>query len=122
MLGFFYSLANMPSSTIDTCPPFLRMDKHGNVILDIQVMPNAPRTTVDGLCGEPGQQALKVRLHAPPVGGKANDALLKWLADTLGIPRHSFEMVRGKTARRKQLRLLCEAATKADWTRLARHL
>lgn len=112
----------MPSSTIYTWPPFLRMDKHGDVILDIQVMPNAPKTVVYGLYGEPGQQALKVRLNAPPVDGKANNALLRWLADMLGIPRHSLEMVRGMTARRKHLKLASETAAKADWTQLMRDL
>ena len=98
------------------------MDKHGDVILDLQVMPNAPKTVVYGLYGEPGQQALKVRLNAPPVDGKANSALLRWLADMLGIPRHSLEVVRGMTARRKQLKLAPETAAKADWTQLTRDL
>ena len=85
-------------------------------------MPNAAKTAADGLYGELGQQALKVRLNAPPVDGKANEALVRWLADALGIPKNSLEVVRGKTARRKQLKLSPETAAKADWNQLTRHL
>ena len=97
---------------------FIRADKHGGVILDIQVIPNAATIQVDGLYGEGDQVALKVRLNAPPVDGKANDALIKWLASELGIARNSLEVVRGKTSRRKQIRLSAEAAAGARWKQL----
>ena len=90
------------------------MDKHGNLTVGIYLMPDAPKTVVDGLYGKPVQQTLKVRINAPPVKGKTNAALLRWLADTLDIPRNSFEVVHGKTARRKQFRLLYGAVAKAD--------
>lgn len=132
MLGFFY--CSEPSSTRmpktqpapGTPPapgaPFLRSDKHGDVILDVQVIPNAAKTQIDGLYGEPGQLALKLRLNAPPVDGKANEALVKWLAEQLGISRKSLEVVRGQTVRRKQLRLSPETAERADWQQLTQHI
>lgn len=123
MLGFFYGLLHSmttpkPGPTI----PFIRTDRHSNVIVDIQVVPNAAKTQVDGLYGEQGAIALKVRLNAPPVDGKANEALLKWLAGQLGIPRRSLEVVRGQTSRRKQLSMSAEIAAKADWHQLTRHI
>lgn len=73
---------------------------------------------MDGLHGEDGDQALKVRLHAPPVDGKANEALLRWLADELGVPRKSVELLRGKTSRRKQVAVSAQAVHAANWTAL----
>jgi uncharacterized protein (TIGR00251 family) len=106
-------------SAIEGAPlPFVRAGKHGHVILDIQVIPNAAKTQIDGLYGEGDQVALKVRLNAPPVDGKANEALIKWLASELGIARNSLEVVRGQTSRRKQLSLTAEAAAGAKWTQL----
>lgn len=69
--------------------------------LELSVVPNAKRTAVDGL----HDGALRVRLAAPPVDGKANDALLRWLADELGVPRRALELVRGTSARRKAVEI-----------------
>ncbi|MES2942254.1 MAG: DUF167 domain-containing protein [Pseudomonadota bacterium] len=99
--------------------PDKRSDKNGDLILDVQVIPNAAKTQVDGLYEDGTRLALKIRLHAPPVDGKANEALLKWLAAQLGIPRKSIELIRGKTSKRKQLKLSAETAAKADWDKLA---
>ncbi|MDP1655590.1 MAG: DUF167 domain-containing protein [Hylemonella sp.] len=94
--------------------PFLRTEKDGSVIVDIHVMPNAPQTQIQGL----HDNALRVRLKAPPVDGKANLALQAWLAKALGIPRAAIELVRGDTARRKQLRVAARYVAAADWERL----
>lgn len=109
-----------PTPATDTLPdmPFLRRDKHGDVLVDVHVMPNASRTGIDGLHGEAGNVALKIRLKAPPVDGKANDELVKWLAAQLGIPRHAIDVARGKTSRKKQLKVTATVAEKADWQRL----
>ncbi len=68
-------------------------------------MPNASQTKADGLYGEEGQKALRVRLHALPVDGKANEALVKWLSKELGIAQREITLVRGQTSRRKQLKI-----------------
>lgn len=94
--------------------PFLRVDKEGAVVVDIHVMPNAAQTRIQGL----HDGALHVRLKAPPVDGKANIALQTWLAKTLGIPRSAVELLRGETARRKQLRVAASHAASADWGQL----
>jgi uncharacterized protein YggU (UPF0235/DUF167 family) len=52
------------------------------------------------------------------VDGKANLALQAWLAQTLGIPKSAVELVRGTTARRKQLRIAASYVEKADWSQL----
>jgi uncharacterized protein (TIGR00251 family) len=45
--------------------------------------------------------ALKVRLHAPPVDGAANEELVKFLAESLGVARRAVRIVSGQTSRSK---------------------
>ena len=108
----------MTASFTPPSAPFLRLDKNGDVLVDIHVVPNASKTQPAGLYGEEGHLALRLRLHAPPVDGKANQALIKWLAGCLGVAQHSITLARGDTSRRKQLRLTAQAASQADWTSL----
>jgi len=94
---------------------YLRLEKTGAVIVDIHVIPNAAHTQADGM----HDGALRVRLHAPPVDGKANLALIAWLADTLDLPKRDVEFIRGQTSKRKQLRISAAACVKANWLALA---
>ncbi|TXH56784.1 MAG: DUF167 domain-containing protein [Burkholderiaceae bacterium] len=75
--------------------------------LAVSVVPNARRSGADGL----HDGALRVRLAAPPVDGKANEALLAWLADTLGLRRRDLALVRGQTARRKWVEIDASASS-----------
>jgi len=83
----------------------------GRCRLDLSVQPNAKRTQADGL----HDGALRLRLAAPPVDGKANAALLAWLADELGCPRRDLALLRGETGRRKLLQVARPAAEVAAW-------
>ena len=94
---------------------YLHDEKTGAVLIDVHVVPNAARTQADGL----HDGALRVRLHAPPVDGKANQALIVWLADVLGIAKSNITLVRGQTAKRKQLRVDATASARANWAALA---
>ena len=88
------------------------LERHGDGLwLAVSVVPNAKRTGADGL----HDGALRVRLAAPPVDGKANETLVAWLAGELGVPRRSVALVRGQTARRKWLALDLEQADVIDW-------
>jgi uncharacterized protein len=69
--------------------------------LAIKAIPNAPRSEVVGWLGD----ALKVKVHAPPVEGRANDALCEFIAETLRLPRRAVAVVRGDTSRQKLLRI-----------------
>lgn len=64
-------------------------------------MPNAPRSAVVGWLGE----ALKVKIHAPALEGRANEELCEFLADTLGLPRRAVNLVRGDKSRQKLVRI-----------------
>jgi uncharacterized protein len=70
-------------------------------LLAIKAVPNAPRHEVVGWLGE----ALKVKIHAPPLEGRANAALCEFLADTLGIARRAVTVARGDTSRLKLVRI-----------------
>ncbi|MBP6903413.1 MAG: DUF167 domain-containing protein [Burkholderiaceae bacterium] len=80
-------------------------------VLDVSVVPNARRTAADGW----HDGALRVRLAAPPVDGKANAQLIAWLAEQLDCPRRDLSLLRGDTARRKQLAIALPAARVAAW-------
>ena len=87
-------------------PPCIMPDGRGSR-LAVQVVPRASKSEICGLQGD----ALKVRLQAPPVDGKANEALVRWLAGALGVPRGAVEIVAGAAARVKRVRVRgCSAA------------
>jgi uncharacterized protein (TIGR00251 family) len=65
--------------------------------LAIAVVPNAPRSEIVGWLGD----AVKVKIHAPPLEGRANAALCEFLADKLDLPRRAVSLARGETSRRK---------------------
>ena len=70
--------------------------------LTVKVTPNAKQTEILGpveITG--GETALAIKLKAPPVDGKANAALIAFLAKALGVPRSQVTLVRGKTNRVK---------------------
>lgn len=69
--------------------------------LAIKAIPNAPRSEIAGWLGA----ALKVKVHAPPVEGKANEALCEFLAEQLGVPRRAVSVLRGDTSRQKLVRI-----------------
>ncbi|MDH2916398.1 MAG: DUF167 domain-containing protein [Gallionella sp.] len=65
--------------------------------LTLHVQPGAKRTEISGLHGE----ALKIRLAAPPVEGRANEALLRYIADTFDVPLRQVEFKQGGQSRHK---------------------
>lgn len=77
---------------------FAARDEPGRVIVAIWVTPRARRET---LTSEQGQ--LRARLRAAPVEGAANTALIALLAERLDLPRRDITIVRGATAREKQV-------------------
>ena len=70
----------------------------GGVLLNLRVSPGARRTTVEGPYGE---DALKLRVAAPPVDGKANAEIERFLAELVGAGRSDVTLVRGASGRDK---------------------
>lgn len=65
--------------------------------LTVQVMPNARKTEVVGVFDD----TLKIRLHAQPIEGKANDALIRYLADVIDVSKSVVTITHGHTGKRK---------------------
>jgi hypothetical protein len=80
------------------------------VRLRIRVQPRASRTEVAGLHGD----ALKIRLSAPPVDGAANEALIRFLADALGVPRGAVNVAAGHASRSKTVRVIGVTVERAE--------
>jgi len=78
-------------------PPYLKMQSDGVVLLHVKVQ---PRSSKNKICEALGNE-LKIKITAPPVDSAANEALVKFLAEVLGCPRNSVQLVRGATARHK---------------------
>jgi uncharacterized protein (TIGR00251 family) len=74
--------------------------------LSVRVHPGARKNAVTGVHAD----SLKIALTAPPVDGKANDALIAFLADALRLPRARISLVSGATSRSKVLRLTGKSA------------
>ncbi len=72
-----------------------------DVVLAVHVQPGAGRSAIVGRHGT----ALKVRVGAPPEGGRANEATGALLADTFGVKPSAVELVAGATSRSKQFRI-----------------
>ena len=85
------------------------LQPQGNdVVLDVLVSPRAARTRVMGV----HDGRLKIQVSAPPSDGQANDALVRFLAEALAIPRAQIEIVGGAANKRKTVRVAAVAVQK----------
>ena len=75
--------------------------KEVSVTLKVRLQPRASRDGIDGLLGD----ALKVKVTAPPVEGRANKAVKKLLAGQLGLSPSQVEIIAGERSREKLLRI-----------------
>ncbi len=70
-------------------------------MLALHVQPGAKHTGAAGAHGD----ALRIRLAAPPVDGKANAELVRFLAEAFGVPQRNVTIVRGESSRQKSVRI-----------------
>ena len=78
--------------------------------VSVRVQPGAKRDAVIGLYAD----AIKIALNAPPVDGRANDALLVFLAEELGLPRSRVALVAGASSRSKVVRVTGKSAAEVQ--------
>jgi uncharacterized protein len=74
--------------------------------LSVRIHPGARRNAVTGIHAE----ALKISLTTPPVDGRANEALIAFLAETLRLPKSRVTLITGQTSRTKLLRITGKSA------------
>lgn len=83
-----------------------------DVLLRVHVQPGAGKSAIVGKHGD----ALKIRIAAPPVGGRANEAARELLAKELSIAASAVELTSGATSRLKRFRLIgMEEAAVERW-------
>jgi uncharacterized protein (TIGR00251 family) len=75
------------------------------VTLAVRAQPGAKRTAITGVYGEGAATQLKIAVHAPPLDGRANVALVEFIAETFGLQKNAVEIVSGEIARSKVFRL-----------------
>ena len=76
-------------------------ESDGSITFAVRVVARAARSQIAGA----HDGALRVRVAAPPVEGAANEELRRTLARALGVPARAVEIVRGQTAKTKQVRV-----------------
>jgi len=74
----------------------------GGVTFAVRVVPRASKDEIAGIHGD----AVRIRVTAPPVEGRANEALIAFLAKQLGVRKSQVEIVAGATSRRKMIRVI----------------
>lgn len=83
-------------------------EREGKVIFEVRVQPRASRDEVAGVYGG----GLKIRLRAPALENKANEALVEFLAELLKRPKSAVRILGGERSRTKRIEIL--GATKQD--------
>ena len=81
---------------------WFRVAGDGRITLTLHIQPGAKKTE----CAWRHGDALKIRLAAPPVDGKANDALIRFIAENLGLAKSAVTLKSGQTSRRKVVEVL----------------
>lgn len=76
---------------------WLKRSADGSLLLTLHIQPGARKTEIAGEHGD----ALKIRLASPPVDGKANAALLSYIAERLGVAKSAVTLKSGQASRRK---------------------
>ena len=84
------------------------------ITLTVHVQPRARKTEVAGKYGD----AIKIRLKAPPVDGAANEELIRFLAERLGVARGMVRITSGLAARRKRVAIAGAAYSTEDLQRM----
>ena len=77
--------------------PYLSLAKDGSVQLALHIQPKASRTTIVGI----HDNRLKIAVASPPVDGKANEAVIAFLASLLGLPKRKILLKAGQQSKQK---------------------
>jgi len=72
-----------------------------DILLFCHLQPGAKHNEFAGLHGE----RIKIRLHAPPVDGKANNQLIAFLSHAFAVPKHAVQIESGELSRQKRVRI-----------------
>jgi uncharacterized protein (TIGR00251 family) len=71
------------------------------VTLAVRAQPGAKKTAITGIYGEGADAQLKIAVHAPPIEGRANQALIAFLSELFSLPQANIELMSGEVSRSK---------------------
>jgi uncharacterized protein (TIGR00251 family) len=80
-------------------------------VLELHVQPGARKTEVTGMHGE----RIKIRLAAPATEGRANEALIEFLAEEFGVPKRDITILSGMKSRDKRVLIEGDAKGELPW-------
>jgi len=80
-----------------------RLLREGSLLVDVKVIPRSHLSKVEEVMAN---GRLKVKVRAAPVGGKANDEVCTVLAEYLAVPKRNVEVILGRTAQQKRIRIV----------------
>jgi hypothetical protein len=86
----------------------------GGITIAVRAQPGAKKTAITGVYGEGPTAQLKIAVQAPPVEGRANEALIAWLAEFFSLSRTSVVLISGETSRSKVFLLRSLPLTAAE--------
>ena len=92
------------------------------VTLAVRAQPGAKKTAITGVYGEGPEAQLKIAVHAPPLEGRANQALIIFLAETFSVSKNAVELIAGESSRSKVLLLRGVSLEKAESVLRGRNL
>jgi uncharacterized protein (TIGR00251 family) len=84
--------------------------RENNLLLNVYIQPNAPKDDYAGIFNN----CVKLKIKAPPVDGKANRELLRFLGEIFAVPQSSIRLVQGETSRYKKIEIF-EPAVLPEW-------
>lgn len=73
----------------------------GDIVVRLHVQPGAGRTAVSGRHGD----AVKIKVAAPPTGGRANEACVALVADLFGVEKSAVSLTHGESSRTKRIKV-----------------
>jgi hypothetical protein len=84
------------------------------VTLAVRAQPGAKKTAITGIYGEGAAAQLKIAVHAPPLEGRANQALIAFLGETFSVAKNAVELTTGELSRSKVFLLKGVTLAKAE--------
>ena len=110
---------SVPAHSHPALASILRQAPSG-VTLAVRAQPGAKKTAITGVYGEAPAAQLKIAVHAPPLEGRANAALIAFLAETFALPKNAITLLSGESSRSKVflvsgVSLERAAARLSDW-------
>lgn len=76
-------------------------EANGGLTLSVRAQPGAKKTSIVGVYGEGATAQLKIAVQAQPIEGRANSALIEFLAEHFGVSKRAVELVTGELSRSK---------------------